>query len=57
MIDDLNITLGNTSETTRYKEAEAMLKKHPYIKRIVGHSLGGAAALELANKYKHDDGE
>ena len=40
-----------------YKEADAALKKNPDIKRIVGRQLGGSAALELANNYKHDDGE
>ena len=52
MIDDLKIPIGKKSETNRYKEAEAELNKNPEIKRIVGHSLGGSVALELAHNSK-----
>ena len=39
------------AQTNRYKQARATLFKHPEVKRVVGHSLGGAVALEL----KKDD--
>ena len=34
-------------QTERYKQAIAAYKSHPEVKNLVGHSLGGAVALEL----------
>jgi len=47
--DDLLIPLGLTAHGQRYADAEAHLK--PSITRVVGHSLGGSVALELASKH------
>lgn len=50
--DDLKIPLGLTKHSRRYKQADEELKKHgDNVKDVVGHSLGGAVALEL-NKNK-----
>jgi pimeloyl-ACP methyl ester carboxylesterase len=48
--DDLKIPFGLTSKGERYQNASLVLSKMPQVKRIVGHSLGGAIALELAEK-------
>lgn len=46
---------GDVKQSTRYKEADLVLKENPQIKNIVSHSLGGSVALELEkqtpNKY------
>jgi len=44
-------------ETDRYKEAEKALKANPNIKRVVGHSLGGAVALELQKNFPYLKGD
>ncbi len=49
--DDLYIPLGQTYRTKRWGEAHATLEKSPQIKRVVGHSLGGAVALTIAQQY------
>lgn len=38
-------------ETQRYKEAYDALVGHPNITKVVGHSLGGAVALKLAEQF------
>ena len=45
--DDLKIPFGQTSRSQRYEDAARTLKAMPQIRRVVGHSLGGAVALEL----------
>ena len=49
--DDLKIPLGMTSRSQRYEDANRVLKANPQIRRIVGHSLGGAVALELQREH------
>jgi hypothetical protein len=51
--DDVKIPFGLTSWSQRYKDAERTVNAMPQVKRVVGHSLGGAVALELQkNKGK-----
>ena len=45
--DDLKIPFGMTNRSQRYEDASRVLKAMPQIKRVVGHSLGGAVALEI----------
>ena len=49
--DDLKIPFNLTSQSKRYIDAEKLLKIYPDTKGIVGHSLGGAVALELQKNY------
>ena len=42
---------GDLRNDERYKTADATMKANPNIKRVVGHSLGGSTALELAKYY------
>ncbi len=51
-VDDLSIPLGLTNRSKRFAEANAALSKNPQVKRVVGHSLGGAVALTIAQQYK-----
>ena len=51
-VDDLGIPLFKTAKSLRYKNAIDVLDVTPDIKNIVGHSLGGATALELQNNSK-----
>ena len=53
VLDDVSIPLGLTSKTARYRDASLVLSKNPQVQRLVGHSLGGAVALEL-QKQKPD---
>ena len=46
-LDDLSIPVRLTSKTARYRDASLVLNKNPQVQRVVGHSLGGAVALEL----------
>jgi len=48
MADDFLIPFGMTAHGHRYASAKAALT--PKIKRVVGHSLGGSVALELAKE-------
>ena len=48
MWDDLKIPFGLTKYSQRYQEADKMLKDNPKITNVIGHSLGGSVALELA---------
>ena len=45
--DDLALPFGLTRGTQIYTDAERVLKASPKIRRVVGHSLGGAVALEM----------
>lgn len=47
VLDDTLIPLQKTEMSHRYHDALAHLKKHPDVERVVGHSLGGAVALQL----------
>ena len=49
--DDLKIPFGMTNRSQRYEDANRVLKANPQIRRIVGHSLGGAVALELQKEH------
>ena len=49
--DDLKIPLGLTSRSQRYEDANRVLKANPQIRRIAGHSFGGAVALELQREH------
>ena len=49
--DDLKIPIFKTKYAQRYKDAEELIKQNPNIDRVVGHSLGGSVALELAKNY------
>jgi len=50
--DDPLIPFGKTGDATRYKQAERaydeLIKSGHPVNRVVGHSLGGSVALELA---------
>ncbi len=46
-VDDLALPFGLTKGTQRYIDAEKVLQSNPKIRRVVGHSLGGAVSLEL----------
>ena len=52
MWDDLKIPLGLTRYSQRYQEAEKMLKDNSQITNVVGHSLGGSVALQIASDHK-----
>ena len=47
VVDDITIPFGLTNMTQRYHDATLVLNKNPQITKIIGHSLGGAVALEL----------
>ena len=49
--DDFKIPFGKTSQAQRYKDADALLAKIPQVSNLVGHSLGGAAVLELQKNH------
>lgn len=46
-LDDLAIPLGMTNTTARHRDASRVLAANPQLTRVVGHSLGGAVALQL----------
>jgi pimeloyl-ACP methyl ester carboxylesterase len=52
--DDPLIPLGKTGDAARYKQAERayddLIKSGHPVNRVVGHSLGGSVALELAKQ-------
>ena len=50
-MDDLALPFGLTKGTQRYIDAERVLQANPKIRRIVGHSLGGAVALEMQRDH------
>ena len=47
VLDDIAIPLGMTNTTARHRDASMVLNANPRIRRVVGHSLGGAVALQL----------
>ena len=49
--DDLKIPFNKTAQAQRYKDADALLAKNPQVSNLVGHSLGGAAVLELQKNH------
>ena len=55
--DDLNILFGKTLDGKRGHDAEAHYQEHKnQIDTVVGHSLGGAIALNLEQKYGQQSG-
>ncbi len=42
---------GDLHNATRYQQADKALKANPNIKKVVGHSLGGAVALQLQRDH------
>ncbi len=50
--DDLKIPFNQTSKALRYKNAIDLLDVNPDVTNFVGHSLGGATALELQKNLK-----
>jgi len=48
--DWIKIPLGLTRYSTRYKEAEEVLKANPQVKKLVGHSYGSAVSDELSKR-------
>jgi pimeloyl-ACP methyl ester carboxylesterase len=50
-VDDVNIPFGRTDRTKRYEQASMALAKNPQIRRVVGHSLGGAVSLQIAQQH------
>ena len=52
VLDDFTlIPTRQASSTQRYQQALAALKKRKDVKYLVGHSLGGAAAAALTEKF------
>ena len=51
VLDDLSIPLGLTNTTQRHRDASMVLSANPQFSRLVGHSLGGAAALQLQKEH------
>lgn len=43
--------VAHTYVSSKYRQAEEMLRSHPSVERVVGHSLGASYAHELAGKY------
>jgi len=59
LIDDVRLPFTNhllgTRSTNRYAETMAQMKAHPKYDRLVGHSLGAQAAMQVANDLEIDD--
>ena len=51
VMDDLALPFGLTKGTQRFIDAERVLQANPKIRRVVGHSLGGAVALEMQRDH------
>ena len=49
--DFTKIPFGTTANAYRYQKADEALKANPDVTRVVGHSLGGAVALELQKNH------
>ena len=49
--DDFKIPFGKTAQAQRYKYADALLAKNTQVSNLVGHSLGGAAVLEMQKNH------
>ena len=50
--DDFKIPFNQTSKALRYNNAIDLLDVNPDVTNFVGHSLGGATALELQKILK-----
>jgi len=48
--DDLKIPFQATNKSWREREASMVLDAKPQLTRVVGHSLGGAVALDLQKR-------
>ena len=48
--DDMKIPFQATNKAWRAREASMVLDKNPKLTRVVGHSLGGAVALDLQKR-------
>ena len=42
---------GDVRNSTRYKQADEVLKQNPQVKKLVSHSLGSSVSLELEKNY------
>jgi hypothetical protein len=49
--DDLKIPFHQTLNGKRGRDAEAYYKAHHEVDTVIGHSLGGAIALNLQSRY------
>ena len=49
--DFTKIPFGKVSKSYRYQKADEALKNNPNITRVVGHSLGGAVAVEMTKNH------
>ena len=49
-LDDTKIPFGATNKSWRQREATMVLDANPQLTRVVGHSLGGAVALDLQKR-------
>ena len=50
--DDITkLPFGKMQEAQRYQDADALLAKNPQVTNLVGHSMGGAAVLELQKNH------
>ena len=55
MVDDLKLPVDDTlNNTTRRRTADKHHRSHHEIDTVIGHSLGGAAALSLAKPWKKE---
>ena len=50
--NDLKIPINQTDKALRYRNEVDLFKVNPDVSNIVGHSLGGATALELQKNFK-----
>ena len=54
-IDDLKLPFDDTlNRTKRSRDADAYYRSYHEIDSVIGHSLGGAAALSLEKEYKKE---
>lgn len=51
VVDDLLIFSPLFGQSLAVRDAEQELQRHPEVIRVVGHSLGGAVAAHLHNRY------
>jgi hypothetical protein len=50
--DDITkLPFGKMKDAQRYQDADALLAKNPQVTNLVGHSMGGAAVLELQKNH------
>ena len=50
--DDLKIPAGLAHYADRHQQADKVLDASPHIRKVAGHSLGGAVAIELAKNTR-----